>query len=91
MSLEEAKREQAFYNMTHKTIEEIEKELEEERMKALDWLQETDSWEKVSEKYWEEYGDTLGKEFYIDNMNEDDLADFCLQHFEEEIYNWEEK
>lgn len=77
--------EQAFNNMMYKTRDELQKELEEERRKALDWLQETDSWEEVSEKYWEEYGDTLGKNFFIDNLDDDELADFILDYFEEEI------
>ncbi len=63
--------------------DKIERENEEERRKALDWIQDTDSWEEVSEKYWEVNGDHLGKEFYIDNLPDDELADFILTYFDD--------
>ena len=72
--------EQALYNAMYKTSEE----LKQERMKALDWY--TENWEKVTDAYWNEYGETLSKNFYIDNLPDDELADFILANFDEEVF-----
>ena len=75
--------EQAIYNMMYKTRDELQEEIKQDRLKALEWF--TDHAEEVSNKYWEVNGEYLGKTFFIDNVDDDELADFILDYFEEEI------